>query len=291
MVNSSFTIILNCTANWQREGWFDSQESTALVLFDHFRFSIVDVAPRWCASALVADELYCLDYLHSVLATDFEIGAAEDDSAYDYVRLPGGATDRLHLSSQVMNALRAEALDEKIADEAPRSSISVRLTRSPMATTTTSLPRVLARITLEKGSGSVAIADINRKAKIKITRQILVVVASLLKVAGIAANLNHILANCPTAKPKEGSQGQSQPTIPRKVSATAIGARPRKADITEWVLDTTTAVHACTDMNLLMDPQPDQQHLFLDFDGKPKRERLIGDVHILVNIEMANQKF
>lgn len=123
--------------------------------------------------------------------------------------------------------------------------------------------------------------------------------------------MNHIRANCPTAKPKEGSQEQKQPVISeykrwqnkkggdakrsidaltvRKVGATAIGARPRKTGITEWVLDTATDVHVCTDVNLLVDPQPDRQHLFLDFDGQPKGERLVGDVRILMDNEMTNQ--
>jgi hypothetical protein len=50
----------------------------------------------------------------------------------------------------------------------------------------------------------------------------------------------------------------------------------------EWVLDTATDVHVCTDATLLANSRPDNDHIFLDFDGQPKGERVIGEVRLLV---------
>ncbi|KAE9317433.1 hypothetical protein PR003_g18478 [Phytophthora rubi] len=213
-------------------------------------------------------------------------------------------------AAQVMNALRAEEdLDEKIADEAPRSSIN-STQKKPNGTNNKSAESSGKNDTgkgkRQRGRGRYKSKGQNQDSKTNAGGS-----GKSSQGCWNCGDLNHIRANCPTAKPKEGSQGQKQPAISeykrwqnkkggdgkksidaltvRKISATAIGARPRKADITEWVLDTATDVHVCTDMNLMMDPQPDRQHLFLDFDGQPKGERLIGDVRILVNIEMTNQ--
>lgn len=68
----------------------------------------------------------------------------------------------------------------------------------------------------------------------------------------------------------------------RKIGATVVGPRRRKPRVMEWVLDTATDVHVCTNLNLLANSRTDREHLFLDFDGQPKGERMIGDVSLQV---------
>lgn len=117
----------------------------------------------------------------------------------------------------------------------------------------------------------------------------------------------HIRVNCPNPKKSDNSQSQKQyagmeakrfqnkkggdatgvrksidALTQCKIGATVVGGRRRKSRVMEWVLDTATDVHVCTDLKLLNISRPDREHLFLDFDGQPKGNRMVGDVNLQV---------
>ncbi|POM70083.1 Hypothetical protein PHPALM_13542, partial [Phytophthora palmivora] len=204
-------------------------------------------------------------------------------------------------SAQVLNALLAEeALDENVAD-APRAigSTSKQKTNSGADSGGNSKKKRRGRYkakqkTKDENSGK--------------TKKV---------VCWKCGEQGHIRPNCPNEKSdgnsqnpnqkqsagmeakrwqnKQGSEGKggkkSVDTLTvRKIGATAVGTRSRKSGMTEWVLDTATDVHVCTDMSLLDNPQRDNEHLFLDFDGQPKGERLVGDVRIIVTNLNGNQE-
>ncbi|OWZ03106.1 hypothetical protein PHMEG_00025224 [Phytophthora megakarya] len=202
-------------------------------------------------------------------------------------------------SAQVMNALLAEeALDEKVAD-APRAigSTSKQKTNSGADCGGNSK---------KKRRGKYKAKQKDKDGNSGKTKKV---------VCWKCGEQGHIRPNCPNEKSDDGSQNQNQKqsagmeakrwqnkqegkggkksvdalTV-RKIGATAVGTRSRKARITEWVLDTATDVHVCTDMSLLDNPQRDKEHLFLDFDGQPKGERLVGDVRVIVTNVNGNQE-
>jgi hypothetical protein len=64
----------------------------------------------------------------------------------------------------------------------------------------------------------------------------------------------------------------------RQIGAAVVSSRRRKSCVMEWPWDTATDVHVCTDATLLANSRLDKEHIFLDFDGHPKGERVVGDM-------------
>ncbi|KAE8968107.1 hypothetical protein PR002_g27858 [Phytophthora rubi] len=75
----------------------------------------------------------------------------------------------------------------------------------------------------------------------------------------------------------------------RSIGATVVGCKPRKPNNMEWVLDTATDVHACKYATLLVNSRPDKEHIFLDFDGQPRGERVVDKVRLLVTNVTSKQ--
>ncbi|ETN21948.1 hypothetical protein PPTG_02016 [Phytophthora nicotianae INRA-310] len=117
----------------------------------------------------------------------------------------------------------------------------------------------------------------------------------------------HIKANCPNKKSGDDSSGQNASAgmeskrwqnkkgddakkakksvdalTQRKIGATVVGARRHKPSMVEWVLDTATDVHVCTNKELLTDRRTDWEHIFLDFDGQTKGDRMVGTLSLQV---------
>lgn len=134
---------------------------------------------------MISDEEFAEILLSNVSRTHREV-VRQFSRHYVVLTVPG--THQLApTAAQVMNALRAEEdLDEKIAEEVPRSSISSAQKKSNGGNNGKSAESS-GKNNAGKGKGSAGVVDTNRKARIKKASQMLVVAASLRKVAGIVA--------------------------------------------------------------------------------------------------------
>ncbi|KAE8903035.1 hypothetical protein PF003_g13163 [Phytophthora fragariae] len=209
-------------------------------------------------------------------------------------------------AAQVMNALRAEEdLDEKVAEEMPQASISLAKTKS---SNSSGIPNSDNSGKGNAGKGKRQRGRGRYKTKDKTQEG---------KSAGGSGGkrsdgcwncgeLDHIRAHCPSSKKNNDSQGQKpcagmeakwfqnkkggnsegvtrsvDALTQRSIGATVVGCKPRKSNNMEWVLDTATDVHVCKAATLLVNSRPDKEHIFLDFDGQPKGERVVGEVRLL----------
>ncbi|KAE9271180.1 hypothetical protein PF008_g30417 [Phytophthora fragariae] len=250
---------------------------------------------------VISDEEFAEILLANVTRTHREV-VRQFSRHYAALALPG-AQQMTPTAAQVMNALLAEEdLDEKVGEEMPRSSISsAKKTSNSQGKQSNG----------NSGNGNAGKGKKQRgrgryKAKGKDPPG---KSGSGKKNDGCwnCGELDHIRAHCPNPKKTDGPQIQKQfagmeakrfqnkkggdgggamrtidALTQRKIGATVVDPRRRKPRVMEWVLDTATDVQVCTDLNLLDNSRTGREHFFLDFDGQPKGERMIGDVSLQV---------
>ncbi|KAE9021521.1 hypothetical protein PR002_g12225 [Phytophthora rubi] len=253
---------------------------------------------------VISDEEFAEILLGNVSRTHREV-VRQFSRHYAVLAVPG-AHQMAPTAAQVMNALRAEEdLDERVADELPEVSIGSAKKKS---TNSSGNPNSDKSGNGNAGSGKRQRGRGRYKAKAKNQDG---------KSAGGGKKKNdgcwncgepdHIRANCPSPKQSGNSQGQNQcagmeakrfqnkkggnaggakksvhALTQRQIGAAVVGTRRHNSRAMEWVLDTATDVHVCTDSALLVDSRPDKEHIFLDFDGQPKGECVVGEVRLLV---------
>ncbi|GMF40290.1 unnamed protein product [Phytophthora fragariaefolia] len=250
---------------------------------------------------VISDEEFAEILLANVTRTHREV-VRQFSRHYAALALPG-APQMTPNAAQVMNALLAEEdLDEKVGEEVPRKSISSAKKTSNNQTKQGSgnCPKGNSgKVKKQRGRGRYKAKNKDQDGRSSDSK----------KSEGCwnCGELGHIRIHCTNPKKNDNSQKQKQyagmeakrfqnkkgndaggakksinALTQRKVGATVVGYRRRKVCTMEWVLDTATDVHVCTDLKLLTNPQPDREHLFLDFDGQPKVDRMAGEVNLQV---------
>jgi hypothetical protein len=252
---------------------------------------------------VISDEEFAEILLGNVSRTHREV-VRQFSRHYAVLAVPG-THQMAPTAAQVMNALRAEEdLDERVAEELPQASIGSAKRKS-----VNSSGSQKAGNSGKGGAGNGKRQRGRGRYKAKAKNQDG-------KSAGGGKKKNdgcwncgepdHIRANCPNPKQSDTSQGQKQcagmeakrfqskkggnaggaqsidALTQRHIGAAVINSRRSKSCVMEWVLDTATDVHVCTDATLLANSRPDKEHIFLDFDGQPKGERVVGEVRLLV---------
>ncbi|KAE8905209.1 hypothetical protein PF005_g29033 [Phytophthora fragariae] len=253
---------------------------------------------------VISDEEFAEILLGNVSRTHREV-VRQFSRHYAVLAVPG-AHQMAPTAAQVMNALRADKdLDERVAGGLPEVSIGSAKKKS---TNSSGNPNSDKSGNGNAGSGKRQRGRGRYKAKAKNKDG---------KSAGGGKKKNdgcwncgepdHIRANCPNPKQSGNSQGQNQcagmeakrfqnkkggnaggakksvdALTQRQIGAAVVGTRRHNSCVMEWVLDTATDVHVCTDSALLVDSRPDKEHIILDFDGQPKGERVVGEVRLLV---------
>ncbi|KAE8997791.1 hypothetical protein PR001_g19493 [Phytophthora rubi] len=284
-----------------REQLYSNKYAREVNLSDWLREMQLDRRELSHYGKVICDEEFAEILLANVTRMHREV-VRQFSRHYATLALPG-TQQMTPNAAQVMNPLLAEEdLDEKVAEEVPRVSIS-SAKKNPKSQS-------------KQGSGNSGNGNAGKSKKQRGQGRYKVKNKDQDGKSGDGKKSEgcwncsehcHIRVNCPNPKKSDNSQSQKQyagmevkrfqnkkggdatgvrksidALTHRKIGATAVGGRRRKSHVMEWVLGIATGVHVCTDLKLLTNPRPDREHLFLDFDGQPKGDRMVGCVNLQV---------